>query len=134
MISFAGSRRIHGQWSSSIPSRFIEELPSDVTLISTSQGEHAREVSAYKPESLHAVNSIKTGMPLRPGIHARQTGSSPAGHKPVNTGGTFNVSDRVFHQKFGYGEIMVVEGDKLEIEFDKAGAKMVMATFISLAD
>jgi DNA helicase-2/ATP-dependent DNA helicase PcrA len=42
----------------------------------------------------------------------------------------FTVGDRVFHQKFGYGEVMGIEGDKLEIEFDKAGAKHVVAKFV----
>ena len=43
---------------------------------------------------------------------------------------SFSVGDRVFHQKFGYGEVMDIEGDKLDIEFDKAGAKKVVAKFI----
>ena len=44
------------------------------------------------------------------------------------------VGDRVFHQKFGYGEVMAVEGDKLDIEFDKAGSKKVVAKFVIAAD
>ena len=42
--------------------------------------------------------------------------------------------DRVFHQKFGYGEIMAIEGDKLDIEFDNAGAKKVVARWVIPAD
>ncbi|MFP5480829.1 MAG: hypothetical protein ACLGIE_14280, partial [Alphaproteobacteria bacterium] len=42
--------------------------------------------------------------------------------------------DRVFHQKFGYGEIMGIEGDKLDIEFDRAGAKKVVARWVIPAD
>jgi DNA helicase-2/ATP-dependent DNA helicase PcrA len=45
-----------------------------------------------------------------------------------------SVGDRVFHQKFGYGEIMQIEGDKLVIEFDKAGEKKLVAKFVSAAD
>ena len=45
----------------------------------------------------------------------------------------FVIGDRVFHQKFGYGEVMGIEGDKLEIEFDKAGSKNVVARFIVAA-
>ena len=44
------------------------------------------------------------------------------------------VGDRVFHQKFGYGEIVGIEGDKLEISFDKAGVKHVVAGFVIAAD
>ena len=46
----------------------------------------------------------------------------------------FTEGDRVFHQKFGYGEVMGIEGDKLVIEFDKAGSKHVVARFIVGAD
>ena len=38
--------------------------------------------------------------------------------------------DRVFHQKFGYGEIVGIEGDKLEIAFDQAGTKMIVARWV----
>jgi DNA helicase-2/ATP-dependent DNA helicase PcrA len=43
---------------------------------------------------------------------------------------SFTQGDRVFHTKFGYGTVMGIEGDKLDIEFDKAGAKKVVAKFI----
>jgi DNA helicase-2/ATP-dependent DNA helicase PcrA len=45
----------------------------------------------------------------------------------------FTKGDRVFHMKFGYGTVMGIEGDKLDIEFDKAGAKKVVAAFIKPA-
>ena len=45
-----------------------------------------------------------------------------------------NVGDRIFHQKFGYGVISEIEGDKLEIEFDKAGIKKILAHFVSAPD
>ena len=43
----------------------------------------------------------------------------------------FSVGDRVFHQKFGMGNIRSIDGDKLEIVFDKAGQKKVVAGFVS---
>ena len=46
----------------------------------------------------------------------------------------FTQGDRVFHQKFGYGYVMGVEGDKLDIEFEKAGSKKVVAKFVTAAD
>jgi DNA helicase-2/ATP-dependent DNA helicase PcrA len=46
---------------------------------------------------------------------------------------TFSLGDRVFHQKFGYGEVLSIEGDKLDIEFDKAGSKKVVAQYIQSA-
>jgi DNA helicase-2/ATP-dependent DNA helicase PcrA len=42
----------------------------------------------------------------------------------------FTEGDRVFHQKFGYGAVAAIEGDKLEVAFDKAGAKKVVAKFL----
>jgi DNA helicase-2/ATP-dependent DNA helicase PcrA len=47
---------------------------------------------------------------------------------------SFTTGERVFHPKFGYGEVMEIEGDKLLIEFDKAGEKKVVAKFIVSAD
>ncbi|MGB1389426.1 MAG: hypothetical protein ACPG61_11125, partial [Paracoccaceae bacterium] len=46
----------------------------------------------------------------------------------------FTMGDRVFHQKFGYGAIIGMEGDKLEIDFEKAGIKKVVARFVSASD
>jgi len=46
----------------------------------------------------------------------------------------FNVGDRIFHQKFGYGAVTEIEGDKLTINFDKAGTKNIVARFVSAAD
>lgn len=46
----------------------------------------------------------------------------------------FTIGERVFHQKFGYGRVEGVEGDKLEIAFDKAGIKRVVGRFLVSAD
>ena len=47
---------------------------------------------------------------------------------------SFAVGERVFHQKFGYGEIIDIEGDKLEVDFDKAGTKKVVSRFVTSPD
>ena len=44
-----------------------------------------------------------------------------------------NKGMRIFHQKFGYGRITQIDGDKLSVSFDKAGAKKVMAGFVEKA-
>ena len=46
----------------------------------------------------------------------------------------YGLGDRVFHQKFGYGEIIAIEGDKLDVEFDHAGSKKVVARWVIPAD
>ncbi len=45
----------------------------------------------------------------------------------------YGVGERVFHQKFGYGRIVAVEGNKLLVDFDKAGSKRVMDGFVAKA-
>lgn len=51
----------------------------------------------------------------------------------INAVSAFTQGDRVFHQKFGYGYVMAIEGDKLDIEFEKAGDKKVVAKFVTAA-
>jgi len=43
----------------------------------------------------------------------------------------FSLGDRVFHQKFGNGNVAGIEGNKLTIDFDKAGQKKVLDSFVS---
>jgi len=45
----------------------------------------------------------------------------------------FAVGDRVFHMKFGNGNVSLVDGNKLTINFDKAGQKRVLESFIEVA-
>lgn len=45
----------------------------------------------------------------------------------------FATGDRVFHQKFGYGNVVAIEGNKLTIQFDKAGEKRAVDTFVQRA-
>ena len=52
----------------------------------------------------------------------------------MNAVSSFTVGERVFHQKFGYGAVQAIEGDKLEIAFEKAGTKKVVAKFVNAAD
>lgn len=117
-VSYALNRRIHNQWQSSIPSRFIAELPQD----------HIERVETTVYQALQ-----RSGQP-RPN---RVGFSSPPGRfldlKAVSIPSSktrYQIGDRIFHQKFGYGSIQQVEGDKLDIAFDKAGRKMVMAGFV----
>ena len=44
--------------------------------------------------------------------------------------GNYRIGDRVFHQKFGYGQVMTVDGDRLQVAFDKAGTKKIIDTFV----
>ena len=109
-ISFATSRRVHGQWQSMIPSRFISELPQDSIT-------HDMEQSMMRNLSKGMV----FGGTLRPVRSIRD-----------NSSDSIAVGDRVFHQKFGNGSVRLVDGIKLEISFDKAGCKKIAASFVEL--
>ena len=50
--------------------------------------------------------------------------------KSTGAASDFSVGDRVFHQKYGNGSVTVVDGNKLTVEFDKAGEKRVVGSFV----
>jgi DNA helicase-2/ATP-dependent DNA helicase PcrA len=50
----------------------------------------------------------------------------------VETPSAFELGQRVFHQKFGYGRISEIDGNKLTVEFEKAGEKKVVASFVEV--
>lgn len=145
-ILHAANRRIYGQWTSSIPSRFVGELPP----------EHIdAETTMTGGESLWRANWSERADPFAD--VARGTGRGPGWQRAASAGSAFttaparivetrasavslgnkgrddlSVGMRVFHQKFGYGEIAEIEGNKLEIDFEQAGRKRVMDSFVTL--
>ena len=130
-ISFASSRRIHGQWQSAIPSRFIQELPLEHIIEDLAQGMasglgFSRATSARL--DVAATNGFGPGWRR---MTARREENVVNGWKPQNNATDFANGDRVFHQKFGMGNVQSIDGDRLEIAFDKAGHKKVVAGFVS---
>jgi DNA helicase-2/ATP-dependent DNA helicase PcrA len=157
IIIHAANRRIYGQWTSSIPSRFVAELP-DAHIDS--------ESSMSGGESLWRANWSERADPFAD--VGRGTGRGPGWQRAAGTlnaakpGGewqsrTFtreparvvesrasavslgnkgrsdlSIGMRVFHQKFGYGDIAEIEGNKLEIDFEQAGRKRVMDSFVTV--
>ena len=150
IIMHAANRRIYGQWTSSIPSRFVGELPA----------EHIEsESSMAGGESLWRANWSERADPFAD--VARGTGRGPGWQRAAGFGtpggSTFareparivearasavsignkgrddlNTGMRVFHQKFGHGTIALIEGNKLEIDFEQAGRKRVMDSFVTI--
>lgn len=114
VITFAANRRVHNQWQSSSPSRFIDELPFEHT---------ERERVGNRP-----VSFIRP--PSSPQLQARERSSSSLIRKEQE----FQLDQRIFHIKFGYGRIIGIEGDKLEIDFDHTGIKKVMKSFVKNAE
>jgi DNA helicase-2/ATP-dependent DNA helicase PcrA len=144
-ILHAANRRIYGQWTSSIPSRFIAELPEEHihSETSLSGGESLWRANWATQEDPFAHVQRSTGR--GPGWQrAAGGGYSPAPTRIVearssaislgNKGRSdLTVGVRVFHQKFGSGVIAEIEGNKLEIDFDAAGRKRVLDSFVTLA-
>ncbi|MBY6089108.1 ATP-dependent helicase [Maritimibacter alkaliphilus] len=144
-ISFAGNRRVFGQWQSALPSRFIDELPEEHVEVLTPPGLYGGGFgAAAQPASTLHDRAAEANVYNSPGWKRMQ---SRASERPISqpretrspvidltATSSHTVGERVFHQKFGYGAILSIEGDKLEIEFEKAGIKKVVAKFVMAAD
>jgi DNA helicase-2/ATP-dependent DNA helicase PcrA len=148
-ITHAANRRIYGQWTSSIPSRFVDELPKEHIEVEQTMTGGASLWRANWSERedpfahLAAANVTRAGA-RGPGWQRAATsgGFNPTpqrvleSSKPaVGLGGQgrsdLAIGMRVFHEKFGYGLIEDIEGNKLEIEFEQAGRKRVMDSFVT---
>ncbi len=148
-ISFAGNRRVFGQWQSQMPSRFIDELSDENVEVLTppglyghgggsrdfggSFGQSGLEKSAMKADGYNSPGWKR--LQSRAGQYGTsQPKESKAAAIDLTAVSSFMVGDRVFHQKFGYGAVMDIEGDKLTVAFEKAGEKKVVARFVSASD
>jgi DNA helicase-2/ATP-dependent DNA helicase PcrA len=174
-LYFATNRRIHGTWTTTIPSRFLDELPSPNVEITESKGGSGWGGSggygASRFDNVESFGSSYTtpgwqraqanraknrsgggnGGQARGGFDETQSsyGSSRGetggfsrtkrgpmvieGELVAKSTGTvseFSLDDRVFHQKFGYGHVVKVDGNKLTIAFEKAGEKKVVDSFV----
>ena len=131
-VSFAANRRIHNQWQSALPSRFVDELPRDHVEIATDFGP-ASAPSAGRPGGGEFAERRVAPWRTRPVAGAVIEGAART-LPDAAAADSYPVGARVFHRKFGYGSIAAAEGDKLDIEFDKAGAKKVIASFVVPAE
>jgi DNA helicase-2/ATP-dependent DNA helicase PcrA len=178
-IYFATNRRIHGTWTTTIPSRFLDELPAASVEITESKGGSGwGGAGGYGPSRFDNVEAFGSSYST-PGWqraqarnHGRgqaqgqaQQGQTHGGFdedqspfssradfgsfarnrrgpmtiegelvaKSTGTTSAFSLDDRVFHQKFGYGHVVKIDGNKLTIAFDKAGEKKVVDSFVERA-
>jgi DNA helicase-2/ATP-dependent DNA helicase PcrA len=140
-VSFAANRRVFNQWQAAIPSRFLRELPqdrlaesSDAGLYATySAGHHGglrEQAAGFDYESLGVTNRSAFGGRARTRWRDETFDDRRAveGDKP-----DLAVGQRVFHQKFGYGKVVGIDGNKLDVEFEKAGPKKVLDSFVEAA-
>ncbi len=139
-ISFAANRRVFGQWQNSMPSRFIDELPEDHVEVLTPPGLYGGGQVTASIESRAAEANVYNSpgwkrMQARQGQYGT---SQPRESRNTVIDATavasFTLGERVFHQKFGYGAVIGIEGDKVEVDFDKAGVKKVVSRFLSAKD
>jgi DNA helicase-2/ATP-dependent DNA helicase PcrA len=175
-LYFATNRRIHGTWSTTIPSRFLDELPSPNVEITESKGGSAwGGAGGYGPSRFDNVESFGSSYSTpgwqraqanrargqggrngqagggfnesqSPFADSRDTPSGGGGFsrgkrapmtiegeliaKSTGTTSEFSLDDRVFHLKFGYGQVVKIDGNKLTIAFEKAGEKKVVDSFV----
>ena len=121
IVSHAANRRVYANWTSSIPSRFLDELPEEhVTRAGSAAEERARMLAA--PPAFATAFPIAARRPRETGEWEQPARSAPAVAIEVGT--------RVFHQKFGYGTVMSSDDHKLDIEFEKAGQKRLLDSFV----
>ncbi|NHF74195.1 ATP-dependent helicase [Paracoccus xiamenensis] len=145
-ISFAQNRRMYGQWQSSLPSRFIDELPEDRMDVLTApglygQGYGAAAVAAGSADfgaSMHsrAANADVYNSPGWKRMQARGDQRAKPRMPPsmvIDAEAVgFSVGDQVTHPKFGAGTIMGIAEDTLTIQFE-AGFKNVKAGYVQPA-
>lgn len=151
-ISFAANRMVYGRWTTQLPSRFVDELPlahveaqSDTGYYGASAGlKEARSRwddapsfgSSYSSPGWKRAQATTASQAPRP-AYARRAVIEGEGRliatSDPSTGSGWSRGDRVFHQKFGYGSVRAIEGNKLIVSFDKAGEKKVIDTFVEKA-
>jgi DNA helicase-2/ATP-dependent DNA helicase PcrA len=160
-ILHAANRRIYGQWTSSIPSRFLAELPEaeierETTMTGgeslwraqwseradpfahvarPSRGPGWQRATCLSPSPLEGQGDTRV---RASGVRGRAWGAQPPIEVKASAVSLGNkgrddlaLGQRVFHGKFGYGSIAAIEGNKLEIDFEHAGRKKVLDSFVS---
>ncbi len=131
-ISFAGNRRTHGQWLSALPSRFVDELPADhidVEATATLPVAQSRFASDFNASSYSSPGWQRAQTQAR-NSPTQSRAASPA---TKSSASHVNYGQRIFHQKFGYGRIEAIEGNKLTVRFEKAGVKKVIDSYVEPA-
>jgi DNA helicase-2/ATP-dependent DNA helicase PcrA len=148
-ISFAANRQVYGRWTSQLPSRFVDELPIEHVDAASDTGYYGGGPGMAEVKSRwDDAPTFGSGYSSPGWKRAQAKGSTFAGgghRQPVIEGdgrlvataapssSGFARGDRVFHQKFGYGQVKSIEGNKLTVAFDKAGEKKVIDSFVEKA-
>ncbi len=179
-IYFAANRRMHGVWSTNIPSRFLDELPEADVEVTESRGGFSgygnvgasrfdemthfssgystpgwqraqrkkdrggldEDVATYAADEEVADGAspyaswaaeLKKGSTHKSGRRRSRMPITLEGELVARSTGTpsdYVVGDRVFHQKFGNGNVTAIDGNKLVVQFDHAGEKRVVDSYV----
>ena len=148
-IYFASNRRIRGLWQPTVPSRFVDNLPADhVEVVEAPGGSQYGSYGVSRFANLDVYGSDYS----TPGWKRARASADSARAEPTresrpsrakqpltidgeviaraSTAGRYTAGARVFHLKFGPGTVAAVDGNKLTVDFDKAGRKMVLESFV----
>ena len=144
-IYFAANRQIYGSWQSSLPSRFIDELPPENVSASSDTGYYDNNTFVEtKIESTLEFLSSGSRRYNSPGwkrykthksntVQSKQVEGNYSKRLDKHSNKKFEIGERIFHQKFGYGKIQTLDGNKLNVYFEKAGQKKVLDSFLDRA-
>lgn len=146
-ISFAANRQIYGRWQAAMPSRFVDELPEEHVEVMSEAGLYGNAAADLASHSRFDGGKLREDAYYdNPGWRrARASNDRPRTQAPMIEGRAATVSvsapghskfakgQRVFHQKFGYGVIAAIEGQKLTVDFEHSGSKKVIDTFVNAA-
>ena len=132
LVSFAANRRVYGNWQSATPSRFVDELPDANIEMESQLGVYERRTGGFGSGFGGGLEEADFGAwrPRRRKSRAITLEDSDWRAAAREVKADFAVGARIFHQKFGYGRIVAIDGEKLQIEFEKAGTKKVMSSFV----
>ncbi|MDM7985222.1 MAG: UvrD-helicase domain-containing protein [Maricaulis sp.] len=142
VISFTANRMIYGRWQAVIPSRFIDELPVDHVEARSETGYYdggpGRESFTANADPMASSYSSPGWKRYQANTQSGRRSDPPtinAKAKIISSGGSdkngkWKAGDRVFHDKFGYGTVKKADGEKYSVQFDKAGLKKVVESFL----
>ncbi|MBL6624275.1 MAG: UvrD-helicase domain-containing protein [Rhizobiales bacterium] len=134
-IIHSQNRRVYGNWMQSIPSRFISEISrefiddastlSGTTINTYGNGIQTTSAFDYQKKKLSAIDRLKAAGHFNNNIEAIEEISD------YNNASVLQ-NQRVFHTKFGYGIVIDNENDRVEVDFDKAGKKIVLSSYLEV--
>jgi DNA helicase-2/ATP-dependent DNA helicase PcrA len=154
-VSFVQNRRNRGLWQAAAPSRFVDELPEANVEVVEPKSPYGGTVSGagrFNPYGRSRFDEPAAGFQSgyatpgwqrakeqwsredRPRSRGPMTIEGELVAASTDRGAGFAQGERVFHEKFGYGLIAEVDGNKLTIDFDKAGRKRVVDSFVARAE